>query len=103
MCFDSIFSLPEPEIHKGSLLYRVDPASVCMCVRALILLNMNIFGTNRQILIKFYQKHHWVGGKASIGFGALRFRTLVSMRTENSKRVVFHQIIFILAGDEDMH
>ena len=31
---------------------------------------------------KFYPKHHWVGGKAALGFGPDRIRTLVSMATK---------------------
>ena len=76
---------------------------------------MNIFATSGPIATKFYLKHHWVGGKAALGFGPDRIRTLVSMATESSHRVimektvsplfsaVFHPILFILAGNDDMH
>ena len=59
--------------------------------------------------------HHWAGGKAALGFGLDRIRTLVSMATESSHRVimektvstlfsaVFHPFLFILAGNNDMH
>ena len=67
--------------------------------------------------IKFYLKHHWVGGKAAWGFGADQFRTLVSMATDSSHRVlmekrrhhvfsnVFDLILSILACtcNDDMH
>ena len=33
-------------------------------------------------------KHHWGGGKAALGFGAVLIRTLVSMATESSHRVI---------------
>ena len=64
---------------------------------------------------KFYLKHYWVRGKAALGFEPDRIRTLVSMETESSHRVimekrcihffsaVFHPILFILAGNDDMH
>ena len=77
--------------------------------------NMNISKTNGSITTKFYLKHHWVGGKAALGFGPDRIRTLVSMATESSHRVImektvsllllgcFHPILFILAGNDDMH
>ena len=31
--------------------------------------NMNISATSGLITMKFYQKHHWDGGKAALGFG----------------------------------
>ena len=43
---------------------------------------------SRPIAIKFYLKHHLGGGKAAWGFGADRFRTLVSMATDSSQRVI---------------
>ena len=50
--------------------------------------NMNISETGRRIAIKFYLKHHWGGGKAALGFGADQIRTLVSMATDSSHRVI---------------
>ena len=50
--------------------------------------NMNISAAIRPIAIKFYLKHHWGGGKAAWGFGADQFRTLVSMATNSSHRVI---------------
>ena len=76
---------------------------------------MNISETSRPIAIKFYLKHHWGGGKASVGFDPDRIRTLVSMATDSSHRVImekrrhrvfskaFDRILFILAGNDDMH
>ena len=49
---------------------------------------MNISEASRPIAIKFYLKHHWGGGKAAWGFGADQFRTLVSMATDSSHRVI---------------
>ena len=49
---------------------------------------MNISKTNGSIATKFYLKHHWVGGLAALGFGPDRIRTLVSMATESSHRVI---------------
>ena len=77
--------------------------------------NMNISEASWPIKIKFYLKHHWGVGKAAWGFGADQFRTLVSMATDSSHRVimgkqrhqvfsnVFDRILFILAGNDDMH
>ena len=54
-------------------------------------------------------------GKASVGFDPDQIRTLVSMATDSSHRVimgkrrhhvfsnVFDRILFILAGNDDMH
>ena len=62
--------------------------SVRACVRALTLSNMNISATSRPIEMKFYLKHHWGGGKPSVGFDPDRIRTLVSMATDSSHRVI---------------
>ena len=68
------------------------PASVCPSIRTSVhpftLSNMNIAKTGGPIAIKFYMKHHWGGGKAALGFGADQIRTLVSMATESSHRVI---------------
>ena len=76
---------------------------------------MNISATSRSIGMKLYLKHHWCGGNAALGFGPDRIRTLVSMATQNSHRVImrktvlplflggFHPILFILACNDDMH
>ena len=76
---------------------------------------MNISETGWPIVIKFNMKHHWGGGKAALGFGADQIRTLVSMATDSSHRVImgkrvssrflgcFDQILFILGGNYDIH
>ena len=70
----------------------LEPASVrpcvCVCVRASTRSNMNISETGRRIAIKFYVKHHWGVGKVALGFGADQIRTLVSMATDSSHRVI---------------
>ena len=67
--------------------------------------------------IKFYLKHHWVGGKAALGFGAdlwfplqqiatvIQIATVVGMGKTVSPlfSAVFHPIFFILAGNEGMY
>ena len=63
-------------------------ALVRACVRASTLSNMNISETNRPITINFYLKRHWGGGKAALGFSADQIRTLVSMATDSSHRVI---------------
>ena len=77
---------------------------------------MNISATTVPITMKFYQKHHWDGGKAASGFGPDWIKTLVSKLQQIApiglqwrKRychffsAVFHPILFILAGNDDMH
>ena len=59
-----------------------------MSVRASTLSNMNISETSRPITIKYYLKHHRSGGKAALCFGADQVRTLVSMATDSSHRVI---------------
>ena len=49
---------------------------------------MNISETSGPIVTKFYLKHHWVGGKDALGFGPDWIRTLVSMATDSSHRVI---------------
>ena len=49
---------------------------------------MNISEVSRPITIKFHLKHYWGGGKAAWGFGADQLRTLVSMATDSSHRVI---------------
>ena len=49
---------------------------------------MNISVTCGPIATKFYLKHHWVGGKAALGTGPDRIRTLVSMAKDSSHRVI---------------
>ena len=75
---------------------------------------MNISETYRSFATKFNLKHRWA--KTALTFGPDRIRTLVSMVTESSHRVimvktvsplfsvVFHPILLILsAGNKDMH
>ena len=71
-------------------------ACVCASVRLFTLSNMNLkkylcnqsVDWNSSIGMKFYLKHHWGGGKASLGFDPDRIRTLVSMATDSSHRVI---------------
>ena len=76
---------------------------------------MNISATSWSIGMKLYLKHHWGEGRASVGFDLDRIRTLNSMATDSSHRVImgkrrhhvflnaFDQILCILAGNDDMH
>ena len=87
------------------------------CVRASVHTFKHEYLCNQGGLItmKFYQKHHLGVGKAALGFGPERIRTLVSMATDSSLRVimgnrcclffsaVIHPILFILAGKDGMH
>ena len=57
-------------------------------VRPFTFSNMNISATSWPIGMKFYLKHYWGGGKASVGFDLDRIRTLVSMATDSSHRVI---------------
>ena len=55
--------------------------------------NMNISATSGPMATKFYLKHHLVGGKATLGFGPDWIRTLVSMATESSHRVIMEKTV----------
>ena len=67
-------------------------------------------------MIKLHLGHHWGMGMTALGFGLDRIRTLVSMATDSSNRVIMGKIMcdhsssfifdwffFILAGTEDNH
>ena len=41
----------------------------------------------------FYLKHHWGEGKVALGFGLDRIRTLVSMATDISHRVIMGKMV----------
>ena len=66
----------------------VEPASMRVSVCPLTFSNMNISANSEPIVIKFYLKHHWVWRKTAICFGPDRIRTLVSMATDSSHRVI---------------
>ena len=53
---------------------------------------MNISATSWLIGMKFYLKRHWGGGKASVGFDPDLIRTLVSMATDSSHRVIMEKM-----------
>ena len=79
-------------------------------VRTFTLSNMNISETGGLMAIQFYMKHHCGGGKAALGFGADLIRTLVSMATDSSHRVIMGEKgvitfsrLFLLAGNYDIH
>ena len=74
----------------GELIVYWSSRRLCVrvSVRALTLSNMNISATSWLIGMKFYLKHHWGGGKASVGFDPDQIRTLVSMATDSSHRVI---------------
>ena len=67
------------------------------------------------IAINFYRKHHFDVPKAALGLRQNSIRTLLSMATVSSNRVklgktvypsflgCFDPILFILAGNEDIH
>ena len=95
----------------------VEPSFVCLCVSVCLLRFsiINISRNNWPITINFYLKLYWDGRKAALGFGLDRIRTLVSMLTDRSHKVImgiycdhsstfiFAWIFFILAGNKDNH
>ena len=56
-------------------------------MRASTLSNMNTSETGKPNANKFYMNHNWCRGKAELGFGPDRIRTLVSMATDSSHSV----------------
>ena len=91
---ECIFSSPEPKA-LGELIGW--DSSWCPSVRASVcaftLSDMNISETSRPIIINFHLKHHWGGGLAALGFRPDQIRTLVSMATDSSHRVIMGKIL----------
>ena len=54
---------------------------------------MNISGSKRPIVIKFYLNQHLGGGNAALGFGPDQIETLVSMTRDSSHRVISGKIL----------
>ena len=71
----------------------LEPACVRLSVRPSTLSNMNISETSWPIIIKFHQEHHLGRGLTVLGFGLDRIRTLVSMATDSSHRVIMGKIL----------
>ena len=57
---------------------------------------MNVSATSGPITMKFYQKHHWDGGKAALGFGPEWTKTLVSMATDSSHSIIMEKTVLPL-------
>ena len=74
-------SSSEPKAH-GELIVYQSSRRLCLCVCVFTFSNRYISAT------KFYLKQHWVGGKDALGFGQDWIRTLVSMATDSSHRVI---------------
>ena len=62
-------------------------------VHPFTLSDMNISETSWTIIIKFHLKHHLGEGVAALGYGPDRIRTLVSMATNSSHRVIMGKIL----------
>ena len=62
-------------------------------VRLFTLSNMNISETSCPIKIKFHLDQHWGRGLTALGFGQDGIRTLVSMATDSSHRVIMGKIL----------
>ena len=91
---DPVFSLPEPKAQGELIVWDTSRRpSVRPSVRRSTLSNINISETSWPIIIKFHQKHHWGGGLTALGFRLDRNRTLVSMATDSSHRVIMGKIL----------
>ena len=82
----------------GELMYTHGWASVRLGISpsSSTISNMNISATSGPKTMKFYQKHHWDGGKAALGFWPDRIKTLVSMATDSSHRVIMEKKVLPL-------
>ena len=92
-----IISSPEPKAHGELILYQSSSRlCVYLCVCLSTLLNINISETGGLIATKFYPKHYWDRGKASLCFWPDRIGTLVSMATDSYHRVIIGKILLAL-------
>ena len=71
----------------------LQPMSMRSSVGPFTLSDMNISETSWPIIIKFHLKHHLGWGLAALGFGPDMVRTLVSMATDSSHRVIMGKIL----------
>ena len=93
----SVISSPEPKAHGELIVYQLSRCtSVRLWVRLFIFSNMKISPTFGPTTMKYYQKHNWGGGKAALGFEPDRIKTLVSMSTDSSHRVIMGKIVLPL-------
>ena len=72
----------------------LEPSSVRPSMRSSTLSTVNISETSGLIAIKYYLNHQWGEGKAAFEFGADQTRTLVSMATYSSHRVIMGKRAF---------
>ena len=86
-----LFSSPEPKA-QGELIVW-DSSRRHPCVHASTLSNMNISETGWQIVIKFHLEYYWARGLTALGFGLDWIRTLVSMATDSSHRIIMWKIL----------
>ena len=86
----SIISSPEPKA-LGELIGWDSSRRSLVC--PFTLSDINISKTGWPIIIKFHLKYHWGGGLAELGFGPDLIRTLVSMATDSSHRVIMGKIL----------
>ena len=92
-----VFSSPEPKAHGELIVYQSSRRPcVCPSVRLFTLSNTIFSTTSRPIPTKFYLKHYWGGGKASLGFEQDQIGILVSMATDSSHWVIMGKILLAL-------
>ena len=59
-----------------------------MCIKYITGFENKLIAYANHLAIKFYLKHHKGRGKVALGFGPDRIRTLASMATDSSHRVI---------------
>ena len=84
-----LFSSPEPKAQGELIVWDSSRGpAVRACVCASTLSNMYISETSWQIVIKFHLEYYWGRGLTALHFGLDWIRTLVSMATDSSHRVI---------------
>ena len=110
--FDQFISSPEPKAYGELIVYRsIRRPSVRASVNIFKLQYLRNQWTNRNQILSEASLGR---GKDALGFGPDRIRTLESMATDSSHRVImgkcvhssafiFDRIFFILAGNKNIH
>ena len=89
-----IISSPEPKAQGDLIVYRTScRLSVCLSVCLWTFSNSNISATSGPIVTIFLLNNHWGEGKAALGFRPDRIRTLVSMATDRSHRIIMGKML----------
>ena len=76
-----------------SLYIRLEPMSVRLTVRPPLIID--VYETSGPIAINFHLQHHFSGGKGALGLRQNRIKTLLSMATNSSHKVISGKTVYL--------